>query len=81
MRRDVDAIKLALKIVAAKTNDSRKAIAALPAGPEHQAAQQELDGVLAGKSRHCATCWTMWIGRCGWPSPSSWEFWAILFQQ
>ncbi len=49
--RDDDAIKLALKTVAAKTNDSRKAIVALPAGPEHQAAQRDLDGVLAGEEQ------------------------------
>src|SRR5258706_4245496 len=42
-----DAIRLALESVAAKTNDSRGAVAALPAGAEREAAQRELDGVLA----------------------------------
>ncbi len=45
--RDDDAIRLALSSVAAKTNDSRGAVAALPAGAEREAAQQDLDGVLA----------------------------------
>jgi len=42
-----DAIRLALESVAAKTNDSRGAVAALPAGAEREAAQRGLDGVLA----------------------------------
>ncbi len=42
-----DAIRLALSSVAAKTNDSRGAVAALPAGAERAAAELELDGVLA----------------------------------
>jgi IPT/TIG domain len=46
-RRDDDAIRLALNSVAAKTKDSRGAVAALPASPEREAAQRELDGVLA----------------------------------
>jgi hypothetical protein len=41
-KRDDDAIRLALNIVAAKTNDSRGAVAALPAGPEREAAQRGL---------------------------------------
>lgn len=45
--RDDEAIRLALDTVAAKTNDSRGAVAALPAGSEREAAQRELDGVLA----------------------------------
>ena len=45
--RDDDAIRLALEDVAAKTHASRGAIAALPAGAEREAAQRELDGVLA----------------------------------
>ena len=42
-----DAIRLALHLLAAETNDSRAAVAALPAGAERQAAQRKLDGVLA----------------------------------
>src|SRR5258707_398928 len=42
-----DAIGLALSSVAAKTHASRGAVAALPAGAEREAAQRELDGVLA----------------------------------
>jgi hypothetical protein len=42
-----DAIRLALHILAAETNDSRGAVAALPAGAEREAAQRNLDGVLA----------------------------------
>ena len=49
--RDDDAIRLALITVAAKTNDSRRAVAALPAGSERDAAQRELDGVLAGEEQ------------------------------
>src|SRR5260221_10162353 len=45
--REDDAIRLALEDVAAKTHDSRGAIAALPAGAGREAAQRELDGVLA----------------------------------
>jgi hypothetical protein len=45
--RDDDAIRLALEDVAATTHNSRGAVAALPAGAEREAAQQELDGVLA----------------------------------
>jgi hypothetical protein len=45
--RDDDSIRLALDIVAAKTIDSRTAVAALPAGSEREAAQQSLDSVLA----------------------------------
>ncbi|HEX9132570.1 MAG TPA: IPT/TIG domain-containing protein [Ktedonobacteraceae bacterium] len=46
-KRDDDAARLALNIVAAKTSDSRGAVAALPAGPDREAAQQHLNGVLA----------------------------------
>ncbi len=46
-----DAIRLALESVAAKTNASRGAVAALPAGAEREAAQRELDGVLAQEER------------------------------
>lgn len=46
-KRDDDATRLALNIVAAKTNDSRGAVAALPAGPDRDAAQQLLSGALA----------------------------------
>jgi hypothetical protein len=49
--RDDDAIRLALKIVAAKTDDSRGAVAALPAGAEREAAQRDLDGVLADEDQ------------------------------
>ncbi len=42
-----DAIRLALASAAAKTTDSRGAVAALPAGAQREAAQRELDGVLA----------------------------------
>ncbi len=42
-----DAIRLALSSVAATTNASRGAVAALPAGAEREAAQRDLDGVLA----------------------------------
>jgi len=49
--RDDDAIKLALKTVAAKTNDSLETVTALPAGPEQKAAQQDLDSVLAGEEQ------------------------------
>ncbi len=45
--RDDDAIRLALESVAVKTNDSRGAVAALPAGAERESAQRDLDGVLA----------------------------------
>jgi hypothetical protein len=45
--RDDDSIRLALHIVAAKTNDSRSAVTALPAGTEREIAQRSLDGVLA----------------------------------
>jgi hypothetical protein len=45
--RDDDSIRLALNIVAAKTNDSRSAVTALPAGSEREIAQRSLDGVLA----------------------------------
>lgn len=44
--RGEDAIRLALNVVAAKTNDSRGAVAALPAGAARDAAQHDLDGVL-----------------------------------
>ena len=49
--RDDDAIRLALKLVAAKTNDSREAVAALPAGSEREAAQRDLDSVLADEEQ------------------------------
>jgi hypothetical protein len=49
--RDDDAIRLALDTVAAKTNDSREAVAALSAGPERATAQRSLDGVLAGEEQ------------------------------
>src|SRR5258708_4357268 len=42
-----DAIRLALSSVAAKTNDSQGAVAALPAGAEREATERDLDGVLA----------------------------------
>jgi hypothetical protein len=42
-----DAIRLALSSVAATTNASRGAVAALPAGAQRESAQRELDGVLA----------------------------------
>ena len=45
--RGDDAIKLALHVVAAKTSDSRKAVAGLPAGTGREAAQQDLDDALA----------------------------------
>jgi hypothetical protein len=45
-RRGDDAIRLALNVVAAKTNDSQGAVAALPAGAEREAAQHDLDTVL-----------------------------------
>jgi len=45
-RRD-DAIKLALLVVSAKTSDSLKAVAGLPAGTGREAAQQDLDDALA----------------------------------
>ncbi len=45
--RDDDAIRLALNIVAAKTNDAQAAVAALPAGSEREVAQRNLDSVLA----------------------------------
>jgi hypothetical protein len=45
--RDDDSIRLALNIVAAKTNDSQRAVAALPVGSEREIAQRSLDGVLA----------------------------------
>ncbi len=44
--RHDDAIQLALAAVIAKTSDSRKAVAALPAGTERQQAQQELSSGL-----------------------------------
>jgi IPT/TIG domain-containing protein len=50
-KRDDDAIRLALNIVAAKTNDSRGAVAALPAGSERETAQRGLDGILAGEEQ------------------------------
>ncbi len=46
-KRDDDAIRLALNIVAAETNESQTAVTALPAGSERDAAQQGLDSVLA----------------------------------
>ena len=49
--RDDDAIKLALRIVAAKTNDSRGIVAALPAGAERESAQRDFDGALAGEEQ------------------------------
>lgn len=49
--RDDDVIKLALKTVAAKTNDSLETVTAMPAGPDRQAAQQDLDNVLAGEEQ------------------------------
>jgi hypothetical protein len=45
--RGDDAIRLALENVAATTQDSRGAVAALPAGAQREAAQRELAGVLA----------------------------------
>ncbi len=42
-----DAIRLALSSVAATTHASRGAVAALPAGAEREAAELDLDGVLA----------------------------------
>jgi hypothetical protein len=50
-KRDDDTIRMALNIVAAKTYDSRKAVATLPAGSEHDAAQQSLDSLLAGEDQ------------------------------
>ncbi|GAC1342088.1 MAG: hypothetical protein NVSMB27_00530 [Ktedonobacteraceae bacterium] len=61
--RDDDAIRLALNIVAAKTNDSRGAVAALPAGSEREIAQQQLDGALTEEKqalRHL-------LGHVDWP--------------
>ena len=58
-----DAIRLALASVAAKTTDSRGAVAALPAGAQREAAQRELDGVLAQEEqtvRHL-------LDRVDWP--------------
>jgi hypothetical protein len=49
--RDDDAIRLALDIVVTKTNDSRAAVAALPASPERDAAQRSLESVLAGEEQ------------------------------
>jgi len=46
-KRDEEATRMALNIVAAKTNDSREAVAALPAGPDRDAVQQHLNSVLA----------------------------------
>lgn len=46
-KRDDGAIRFALNIVTAKTNNSRAAVAMLPAGSERNAAQQGLNGVLA----------------------------------
>ena len=45
--RDDEAVRLALDTVAAKTSDGREAVAALPAGSEHDAAQRGLNGILA----------------------------------
>ena len=45
--RGDDAIRMALNTVADKTNYVRGAIAALPAGTDPDAAQQNLDGILA----------------------------------
>ena len=45
--RGDDAIRLALNTLADKTNNARGAVAALPAGTDRDAAQQNLDGILA----------------------------------
>lgn len=49
--RDDNTIKQALNIVATKTNDSQKAVAALPAGSDHDTAQQNLDNALAEENQ------------------------------
>lgn len=49
--RGDDAIRLALNTVADKTNNARGAVAALPAGTDRDAAQQNLDGILAGEDQ------------------------------
>jgi IPT/TIG domain len=58
-----DAIRLALHMLSAETNDSRGAVAALPAGAQREAAQRNLDGVLAEEEqtvRHL-------LDRVDWP--------------
>lgn len=62
-KRDDDAIGLALKIVAAETNESQAAVAALPAGSERAAAQQGLDGVLAEEEQMLRQL----LGHVDWP--------------
>ncbi len=57
-RHNDTAIKLALQIVASRTNDSREAVAALSAGSERDAAQQDLNRILAQEEqtvRHLLT--------------------------
>jgi len=49
--RGDDAIRLALNTLADKTNNARGAVAALPAGTDRDAAQQNLDGLLAGEDQ------------------------------
>lgn len=62
--RDDNTIKQALNIVATRTNDSQKAVAALPAGSDHDTAQRNLDSALAEENqtlRHLLnqTDWSM----------------------
>lgn len=79
--RDDDALEMALDTVAAKTSNSREAVAALPAGPERAAAQRDLDSVLAEEEqtlRHLLyhVDWTMQLaftqqlGALGDPVPT-----------
>jgi hypothetical protein len=49
--RGDDAIRMALNTVADKTNNARGAVAALPAGTDRDAAQQNLDSILAGEDQ------------------------------
>ena len=61
--RTDDAIRLALHFVATKTNESRGAVADLPAGPAREAAQRALDSALAEEEqtlRHL-------LDRVDWP--------------
>lgn len=53
--RNDSAVLLALNTVAAKTNDSRDAVAALPPGPERETEQQNLDAILAEEDQTLRT--------------------------
>jgi hypothetical protein len=72
-KRGEEATRMALNIVAAKTNEVvKQLLLCLQVLIERPYSSISIVS-LPRKSSYYVICWIKWIGRCGWPSPGNWE--------